>query len=133
MKAPFRVILAAAVLAVAGAPGQPAQKEKPGARPDFSTPKAAVQTFIHAAQARDAELLSRCVHDKAAGEFAGLRKKTATRAELDGLAELFQGAEITGVGPGETKDTAVVNVKLKPRKESITVGRTADGWKIIDF
>jgi hypothetical protein len=100
---------------------------------DFSTPKAAVETFIAAAAARDADLLSQSVADSAAGEFAKLRDKTAGQEDLDGIAQLMQGGEITDVQVDEPKGAAVVAVKLKSRDERIKLSKAAAGWKIVDF
>jgi hypothetical protein len=103
------------------------------AKGDFSTPKAAVETFIAAAAARDADLLSQSVADNASGEFAKLRDKTAGQEDLDGLAQLLQGGEITDVKVDEPNSAAVVAVKLKSRYERIKLTRAVAGWKIVDF
>ncbi|MDX1946513.1 MAG: hypothetical protein SFU86_14020 [Pirellulaceae bacterium] len=119
------VLLVTLVAARAGA------EETSKIKPDFSNPKIAMQTFIAAAQARDVDVLSTCFHEKAPAEFAPFVKKTASKKELDGFAEFLKGAEITGVE--EMGERAVVKVKLRSRDESISVGKTVGGWKVIDF
>jgi hypothetical protein len=100
---------------------------------DFSTPTVAVKTFIAAAAARDAEILSRCFDESAPGEFAKLRDKSASQEDLDGLAMFVDGAQVMEerIEPGEM--TAVVSVKLQTRDEEFKLAKTADGWKIVDF
>jgi len=98
---------------------------------DFSTPKAAVETFIMAAQNKDLDLLSKCFDVGSPGEFRPFREKTATQKELDSISEFAQGATVTDVK--ESGNNAVVMVKFKKRDEEISMKKTADGWKILDF
>jgi hypothetical protein len=117
-------------------PGNPTPQQGNAAskdKGDFSTPKAAVETFIAAAAARDADLLSRCIADTAPREFAKLRDRTASKEDLDGLAKLMRGGVITGVTADDGKGTAVVEVKLETRNERIRLTRATDGWKVVDF
>jgi hypothetical protein len=100
---------------------------------DFSTPQAAVQTFIAASAARDLDLLSRCFAEGAPREFDGLRKKTATPEELDQLVEFMQGARITDVRINDSAGTAVVDVKLTSRDEHMSMRKIDTGWKLVDF
>jgi len=98
---------------------------------DFSTPRAAVETFIAASSARDADLISRCFAAESAGEFRKLREKTASPKELAELAEFVEGAQ---VGDAKEKgESALVSVKFNKRDEEIAMTKTADGWKIVDF
>ncbi|MDX1948364.1 MAG: hypothetical protein SFU86_23445 [Pirellulaceae bacterium] len=124
-----RMTIPVVLVMVLGA--QARAEEAAKVKPDFSTPKAAIQTFIAAALARDTDLLSTCFHSKAPAEFAPFVKKTASKKQLDGFAEFFQGAEITSVE--DQGERAVVKVKLKTRDESISLGKAATGWKVIDF
>ena len=101
------------------------------AKGDFSTPKAAVETFIAAGTARDADLISRCFDAGSPGEFRKLREKTASPKELDELAEFVKGGQV--LGSKETGDTALVSVKFSKRDEEIEMKKSADGWKIVDF
>lgn len=101
------------------------------AKGDFSTPKAAVETFIMAGTKRDADLLSRCFDASSAGEFRKYRDKTASQKEMDEMAEFVQDAQVTD--SKETGDNAIVSVKFKKRNEEITMKKSADGWKIVDF
>lgn len=103
----------------------------PKPRPDFSTPRIAVVTFIEAASNRDAELLSQCFASESAGEFRKYREKRATAKELDELAKFADGAKITDVKV--EGDSAVVSVAFKERNEKISMKRTESGWKILDF
>lgn len=101
------------------------------AKGDFSTPKAAVETFIAASASRDADLISQCFAAESPGEFRKLREKTASPKELDELAEFTQGAQ---VGDAQEKgDSALVKVKFNKRDEEISMTKTSDGWKIVDF
>ncbi|WP_295622591.1 hypothetical protein [uncultured Lamprocystis sp.] len=102
------------------------------AEPDFSTPRAAVQTLITAATARNVDLLSHCFADSAAEEFKPLRSKTATQADLDGLATLLQGATVTDIQI-EGGRQATVSVKLATRNDKIELTRTSEGWRVVDF
>lgn len=101
------------------------------AKGDFSTPKAAVDTFITAAERRDVDLLSQCFDADSAGEFRKLREKTASQKELDDLATFAQGAQVVDVK--EKGDRALVSVKFKERNEEIAMKKSAGGWKILDF
>lgn len=78
---------------------------------DFSSPRAAVETFIAAGTNKDADLLSQCFDAESPGEFRKLREKTASQKDLDSLAEFVRGAQITDVK--EKGDAAVVSVKFK--------------------
>jgi len=98
---------------------------------DFSSPKAAVYTFIAAGTNRDAEMLSQCFDPEGPGEFRKYREKTASQKDLDGLAEFVNGAQITDAK--ESGDRAVVSVKFKARNEEISMKKSAGGWKILDF
>jgi hypothetical protein len=98
---------------------------------DFSTPKAAVQTFIKAGSNRDKELLSQCFDSGGPGEFRRYREKTASQKDLDGLAEFVQGAEVGEAS--ESGDSAMVKVKFKQRDEEIKMKRTDGKWRILDF
>lgn len=107
------------------------KNESEKAKGDFSTPKAAVETFIKAGTNRDADLLSRCFDASSPGEFRKYRDKTASQKEMDEMAEFVQDAQVTDVN--ETGDNAKVSVKFKKRNEEITMKKSADGWKIVDF
>ena len=112
----------------------PNNNANPGAgkaKGDFSSPRAAVYTFIAAGTNRDAEVLSQCFDAESPGEFRKLREKTASQKELDDLAEFVKGAQITDVK--ESGDRAVVSVTFKARNEEISMKKSAAGWKILDF
>lgn len=102
-----------------------------GATGDFSTPKAAVQTFIKASVNRDKELLSQCFDSGSPGEFRRYREKTASQKDLDELAEFADGAQVGDVN--ESGENAVVQVKFKSRDEEIKMKRTDGKWRILDF
>lgn len=104
----------------------------PGPAADFSSPRAAVQTLIAAAAARDAQLLSQCFAETAAKEFAPLRARTASVRELDDLAALFEGATVTEER-AKVNRTATVAVKLRSRNEEIELVRDGDRWQVVDF
>lgn len=101
------------------------------AKGDFSTPKAAVETFIKAGTNRDADLLSQCFHPDSPGEWRKYREKTLSAKQLDETATELRGAEVTDVK--ETGETAVVKVTFKERKEEISMKKSGSGWKILDF
>lgn len=101
------------------------------AKGDFSTPRATVETFIMAGTNRDADLLSRCFDASSPGEFRKYRDKTASQKEMDEMAEFVQHAQVTD--SKESGDNAIVSVKFKKRNEEITMKKSADGWKIVDF
>lgn len=102
-----------------------------GATGDFSTPKAAVQTFIKASTSRDKELLSQCFDAGSPGEFRRYREKTASAKDLDELAEFASGAEVDEAT--ESGDSAMVKVKFKSRDEEIKMKRSDGKWRILDF
>lgn len=102
------------------------------AKGDFSTPKAAVETFIAASMSRDADLISQCFAAESPAEFRKLREKAATPKELDELAEFVEGAQVGDV-KFRGEDLARVSVKFNKRDEEITMTKTDDGWKIVDF
>ena len=97
---------------------------------DFSTPRAAVETFFAAAAARDVDLLSRCF---TAGpkEFEPLRKKQVPERELEGFSQEFGVGKVVSVEQGE--QAAYVMVKLKSRDEKIEMREVGNAWKISDF
>lgn len=101
------------------------------AKGDFSTPKATVETFITAGSNKDADLLSQCFHAESPGEFGKLREKTTSAKELDELATFVQGAMVGDVQ--EKGDSAVVSVAFKKRNEKISMKKSGNDWKILDF
>ena len=109
----------------------PATSGGSNVKSDFSSPRAAVETFIAAGTNRDADLLSQCFDAESPGEFRKLREKTASQKDLDGLADFVRGAQITDVK--ENGDAALVSVKFKERNEEIKMKKSASGWKIVDF
>ena len=127
----------AAQIAVAASPSVTAAptavESVAGVKGDFSTPASAVETFIAAGVARDLDLLSQVFSSDAPAEFDFLRNKTASNEELDGLAAFVEGAEITGVRISNDQTAAVVAVKFRSRDEEISLIKTVDGWKIVDF
>lgn len=101
------------------------------AKGDFSTPKAALETFFRAGANRDAELLSQCFDPSGPGEFRAYREKTATAKQMDQMAEFVQGAEF--LSAEERGDEALAQVKFKERDEKIKMKRTDGRWRIVDF
>lgn len=99
----------------------------------FATPQAVVETFIRAGVERDAETLSKCFALNSAGEFRKIREKQMTKAELDDLASFVEGASVNGAQMGAGDERAIVAVRFRSRDERITVTKTPDGWKIVDF
>ena len=104
--------------------------DKPPAA-DFSTPSKAVETFIRAGAAKDAETLSQCFAVESSREFKELRDKSATVEQLDELAGLLAGGPVTG--EALNGDQATVSVKLSSRDERIALTKGEGGWKIVDF
>jgi S1-C subfamily serine protease len=99
----------------------------------FTTPEAAVETFLAAAATRDLDQLSQCFSDKAPGEWDGLRNKTAGKQELDQLAEFVQGARVGNAKVSPDGIAATVPVRFKARDEIINMIKTVNGWRIVDF
>ena len=133
------VLLVLVVFAGAGAIVTSAQAARGSAsqgatakfKEDFSTPRAAVETFFAAAAARDADVLSRCFSEDSPREFESARKKQIPSEGLDHLAKEFGVGKVVDVKQNETK--AVVEVKLNSRDETIHMVMTVGGWKIRDF
>jgi hypothetical protein len=119
------VLLSAAILAV-GCGG--------GDAGSFGSPEDAVKSFISAANAKDAEALSKCFSSTCQGEFKKLLNKTASAEDLAELAEMFKGAS---VGEAKTEgNSSKVEVKLPehPRgSEKLDVVKEGDAWKIQGF
>jgi Trypsin-like peptidase domain len=103
------------------------------ARAGFTTPEAAIETFLAAAAARDLDRLSQCFSDKAPGEWDGLRNKTAGKKELDQLADFVQGAIVGNANLSRDGVTAIVPVRFRARDETIKMINTVNGWRIVDF
>lgn len=98
---------------------------------DFSTPKAAIDTFISAAANRDADLLSTCFDEDSPKEFQKFRDKTASQKDLDELATFVKSARVTGIE--QSGNAAEVSVQFNERNEQIAMKKTSEGWKIVDF
>lgn len=109
----------------------PAYANRAKPKGDFSTPKAAVETFIMAGTNRDANLLSQCFHPESPGEFRKLREKTSSAKDLDEMANFVRGARIVDVK--EKGDSAVVSVVFRERSEEISMKKSEGDWKILDF
>jgi TPR repeat protein len=104
------------------------------AKPDFSTPQAALRTFFRACDARDAKLLSQCISIHAQGEFEPLLNQTAPPKLIDALQAMFKGATITGTDTaGEAGYILLVKLPARGDEEAIELHKDKDGWKILDF
>jgi hypothetical protein len=127
----FAVVLftRAAALAASAPDARPSQAAAK-VKEDFSTPRAAVETFFAAAAARDADVLSRCFGD-GPKEFEPLRKRQLGKADLDHMAAEFGVGKVVSVEQGE--NAAFVMVKLRSRDEKIEMTRIGNAWKISDF
>jgi len=99
----------------------------------FTTPEAAIETFLAAAATRDLERLSQCFADNAPREWDRLRNKTAGKQELDQLAEFVQGALVGDAKLSPDGITATVPVRFRARNEIIKMINTVNGWRIVDF
>lgn len=103
-------------------------------RADFSTPRAAVETFIAASANRDVDLLSRCFDVNSAEEFSIFREKTVSREMLNDMATPARASEILSISPERDRDDVVtVNVKFGERNLRMVVRKSDAGWKIVDF
>jgi len=136
MQARSLVVLVLVVSASAAAPaaapdGAASQAAAAKVKEDFSTPRAAVETFFAAAAARDADLLSRCFGDTGPSEFDQIRKKQVPSDGLDHMAKLFGVGKVLKVEQGS--NDAFVDVKLSTRDERITMKRVGNKWVIDDF
>ncbi|MBL4847855.1 MAG: hypothetical protein JKY65_20255 [Planctomycetes bacterium] len=97
----------------------------------FATPRAAVESFVAACAAGDLKAVGACFSAKAPGEFKTLRDGSVPPGDFKQLCDLFEGAVI-----GEAKirgERAKVPVALKSRKESLSLVKEAQGWRILDF
>ncbi len=100
-------------------------------KPDFSSPEAAVRTFVRAAIAKDVDLLAKCVHKDCAEEFKTLLNKSTSDEMIKQLAEMFTDAEVGDAK--EEKIDAHVAVKLTSRDEVLTMRKSDAGWQLVDF
>ena len=100
---------------------------------DYSSPKASFATFLRGVAAKDLEILSACISSKATSEFAGLRDKSTTAADLDGMAELFAECSVGEAEINPATNEAVVPVKLRTRDERINMVLENGAWRILDF
>lgn len=103
-----------------------------GVKADFSSPTAAVETMIAAAVAKDIDVLAQCFSEDAAGEFGAVREKKASDEDLLEFAEFMSGGTVTGEEISADGATATVAAKLG-RDEEISLKKTDDGWKVVDF
>jgi tetratricopeptide (TPR) repeat protein len=92
---------------------------------DFSTPEATINTFIRSATTGNAEVLSRCFHERAAGEFDDFRNNTLNQKQLTGIASMLKNAKIAGVDI-HTSSGGVVSKTDTSRKKSGRVVVTVD-------
>lgn len=100
-------------------------------KPDFTSAKSAVDTFVAAAQAQDQAVLSQCFDPESPGEYQTLIDKTASESQLTRLAVQFEAAK---VGVIQTDgDLATVNVGGKNSSGEIHLKKTVAGWKILEF
>lgn len=101
--------------------------------PDFSTPETAVRTFLHAVEARDVDLLAACFSPYSEGEFRPIIEKRVDAEMWAELADLFDGAEITGVTMREGGERATVAVDLRERDERLYMVKEDGAWRISGF
>ncbi len=98
-----------------------------------TTPRAAVENLIKACAASDLNAVSACFSPKAPGEFQSLVKKTCPPKQFKQLCEMFKGAKITGVEEGKGTSTARVMVDLTKRKETLSMVKEGEEWRVLDF
>jgi hypothetical protein len=130
---PVAVLLSsAAALATSDPPAGASASQAAAAKvkEDFSTPRAAVETFFAAAAARDVDVVSRCFVE-GRKEFEPLRNKQIPERELEAFSQEFGVGKVVGVEQGE--QAAYVMVKLKSRDETIEMRKVGNAWKIYDF
>ncbi|MFH1437136.1 MAG: hypothetical protein ABIJ56_15620 [Pseudomonadota bacterium] len=103
---------------------------------DFSTPEAAVNTFIRGAAKKDIDILSQCFSSDAEKEFAGILEKDASEKDLVELEQMFGRASVTETVMKAGGTSAAVKVKLEWEgrpDETLNVVKEGSGWKIQGF
>jgi len=102
--------------------------------PDFSTPEAAVETFIQACEDNDLDLMSECFSENASQEFESVRDKTIKSRDLARLTRRFKGGRL---GAKEKIGSTAVSVDVTPKGrdtiEVIILHKEDGKWKIRTF
>ena len=103
---------------------------------DFSTPEAAVGTFIRGCAEKDVEILSQCFSNDAEKEFSGIIAKEVNEKDLNELEQMFGRASVTEAVMKAGGMSAAVKVKLEWEgrpDETLTVVKEGADWKIQGF
>jgi hypothetical protein len=110
------------------------EEEEPADEADFSSPEAAVETFIRACEDNDLDLISECFSEKAAEQFDSVRDKSISSRELGKLTRRFKGGKIGATD--EISDTSA-SVDVRPKGggdiEVVILYKEDDEWKIGNF
>jgi len=104
-----------------------------GQKPDFSTPRAAAETFIRAMQTRDVETLARCYNTSVVGENHATMLEIIKQWPLDGYARVFAGARVADVKISERNaHRAAVTVRFADGDtERLTLAEGPSGWNLV--
>ena len=103
---------------------------------DFSTPEAAVSTFIRGAAKKDIEILSQCFSSDAEKEFHAIIAKDVSEKDLGELEQMFGRASVTEAVMKAGATSAAVKVKLEWEgrpDETLNVVKEGADWKIQGF
>jgi hypothetical protein len=126
-----------------GGPGGPGGAT--GGPADFKTPQGAVNAFLNALKAKDAEALKEATAQHAATEsapgnqkmFQNILDKSLPDDELSDLAQKLEGYSVSSMNPPKSTGRAeVIIAKTEGRvrlTRKITVRREKEGWKVEDI
>ena len=124
----------------------------PNAKPDFSNPIKAVETFLNAIKKQDVEALSECIARRATQEphprlrdlFIGLEEKTISSADLGELANDFADYKVMTLKPAKSsgqREVVLIKQEADPQyrfaqiihTRTVTLRKERDDWKVIEF
>lgn len=102
-------------------------------QPDFSTPRATVETYIRAMQETDVETLARCYDTSADGRGHEATLQIVRQWPLDGYARAFSGATIDSVEVlARNPQRASATVRLaNGSTERLWLSQGPSGWKLV--
>jgi hypothetical protein len=117
------------------------------AAPDFTSPTTGARSFLSALKAKDSAKLAETVALRAEYEssteerknmFKALRLENLPADEVDRLAQIFEGMELTNT-PTNAKSSGQRGVVVGKSKENkyhtrtIYLRKEKDGWKVMDY
>lgn len=106
---------------------------QPSARPDFSTPRAAVETYIRAMQETDVATLARCYDTSADGRRHEATLQIVRQWPLEGYARAFSGASIDTVEvlEGDPHRASATVRLVDGTTERLWLSQGPSGWKLV--